>query len=114
MNQWILLTFSVFLSLPAWSQAKLVCTDEKLFDEITTYYGVKRQTGRIEVGACLQKAITETLDVMTIQGLRGNSELLNDDTLVAQVQEDLQVRMTAKIKAEIFEKGLDPNGNPIE
>lgn len=102
------------LLLPAfgWAQAKVFCTQPQIAGEAQIFMRLKMQTGNQFVGSCLNQAINEKIFQKFSEGQKIQINLITIEQTVREILDDeRQALETAQVKAEIFELGLDVNGD---
>ncbi len=110
----------------AWAQnssRSTLCTDTQINHEINVYFAEKAKNSSSAMGPCLLTAIRKNQELDQIRGLRIHPELNTETAHVLRVAEELDRKKFGlkpgekigpeHIKAEIFERGLDPNGDPL-
>lgn len=121
--QKFIITLALTLLTSCISLASEACNDLKLGNEVNAYYAAQSRGIKAPIGSCLLRAMELVLQKEQIQGLRVHPELINETALVLRVAEELDRKRfglkegekmgPAHIKAEVFERGLDPDGNPL-
>ncbi len=119
----LILIFGFTISWAQTSDRAPICTDSQINYEINVYFSEKVKARAGVIGNCLLTAIQRNLELDQIRGLRVQPELINEMDQVLRVAEELDRKKYGlkpgekigpeHIKAEISERGLDPDGNPL-
>jgi hypothetical protein len=123
MKHYFLISLAIVNFAFAQNPRNTICTDAQINAEINVYFSEKEKGKTGAIGNCLLTAILRNIELDQIRGLRVNPELVNETAQVLRVADELDrkkygLRPGEKIgpehiKAEMSERGLDPNGDPL-
>lgn len=106
--------FVALLPTLTWANSKQICTFPQIALEAQFFIDYKVKTGNQAIGTCLNEAINEKLLQKISYGQKIQINLVTIEQTVLEILADEKHALeTAQLKAEIFEKGLDANGNSI-
>jgi len=106
--------FLFFAILPTltWANSNEICTFSQTAKEAQFFIDYKVNTGNQAFGTCLNQAIHEKFLQKISYGQKIQINLLTiEQTVLEILADEKQAREAAQLKGEIFESGLDANGN---
>ena len=106
--------FIALLPTLTWANSQQLCTFPQIAEEAQFFIDYKVKTGNQAIGRCLNEAINEKILQKISFGQKVQINLLTiEQTVLEILADEKQALETAQLKAEIFEKGLDANGNSL-
>ncbi|MFN9067267.1 MAG: hypothetical protein ACK5V3_08575, partial [Bdellovibrionales bacterium] len=119
----ILIAICVAIAWAQTSPRQPLCTDSQINHEINVYLAEKAKNSSSVMGPCLIMAVRKNQELDQIRGLRIHPELSTETAHVLRVAEEMDRKKFGlkpgekigpeHIKAEMFERGLDPNGEAL-